>query len=61
MTVRRQQGDDGVEVAVLHIEFDNTALDVLYVSHVGCSYGKEWRKAPARAGAAGLAMLLLQD
>jgi hypothetical protein len=37
MAVRRQHRNDGIEVAVFHVEFNDAALDVLDVGHDGCS------------------------
>jgi hypothetical protein len=37
VTIGRQHGDDSVEVAVFHVEFNNAALDVLDVDHDVCS------------------------
>jgi hypothetical protein len=35
MAVTGKHVDDSVEVAMFHVEFDNTALDLLDVDHIG--------------------------
>jgi hypothetical protein len=40
MTVAGQHVDDSVEVAMFHVEFNNTAVNLLNVDHVGIS---SWR------------------
>jgi hypothetical protein len=54
MAIPRQHVDDSVEVAMFHVEFNNTAVNLLDVDHVGISELKSccwgWEDAIFRYG-----------